>query len=188
MSEINDVINNNRGFRILLIVEGILILLGIIGLFGRTGVVASTSPMTSAAGEEAVVLTTDLMAGTILGDTSYYIDESSGMSDVFLETQGISLSPGVYSLKVSYDAGENGSKIEVKDNTANFHSLLQNVVSLYSGINEASCQFYLLEKTDNLQVAVHYSGSGTFTVSDMQIIRVIAEAEFICLQSLYFLC
>ena len=171
MSEINDVINNNRGFRILLIVEGILILLGIIGLFGRTGVVASTSPMTSAAGEEAVVLTTDLMAGTILGDTSYYIDESSGMSDVFLETQGISLSPGVYSLKVSYDAGENGSKIEVKDNTANFHSLLQNVVTLYSGINEASCQFYLLEKTDNLQVAVHYSGSGTFTVSDMQIIK-----------------
>ena len=85
--------------------------------------------------------------------------EFSGMQQEdgrFVFSSGaFSLSPGVYKAHLSYETQDdmvNAWNVEAEGSA--FDGLLSNACMLYSGLTETDMYFWLLEKTDSLQVKV----------------------------------
>ena len=68
--------------------------------------------------------------------------------------EGVSVPAGVYSMRVYYDAHENGEgelAVTVSDQDNKFKTLLANTVYMDPGLHERECQFYLLDSVDSLR-------------------------------------
>lgn len=127
----------SRKIQIVLCVEILLILIGVFGLFGKSGVIYSTEDMKT------------------------------------LVEEGISMSPGVYTLRIHYNAqGSDSASFDITTESNMFNALLSNRVFLRNGLSEVDCQFYLLDSVDNLKLVLNIS-------EDVQIERaeVIAGHE-----------
>lgn len=157
-----------KKYRVLLAVELLLLLLGIAGLFGRTGPVMSLRQADAA-----------LAAGAAGADDGYTIGGDSGFSGAFLTSAPFALGTGVYDIRITYETDTDAvNSFGVKADGAPFRTLFTNEVSLYSGIGEASGRAWLAGGTDSLQIYVNYGG-GSLTVRDVEVVRTNAGSRIL---------
>ena len=90
-------IMKNKKFRVLLLLEVILLLVFLTGSLRGDREVASMADMQVTAAD-----------GTTREETGYTIDSSTGISGPWLTLEGFSLKPGLYCYYVSYDTEYNG--------------------------------------------------------------------------------
>lgn len=113
----------DRKIQILLCVEALLLLVGVVGLFGRTGIVV---------GRESTAL---------------------------LQEEGVALPAGAYTLRIYYVAemqqGLTAGTVGVAVENIMFKSLLSNDISLYTGLTQCECDFYLRDNVEKLTAEVN---------------------------------
>ena len=147
-----------KGLIFLLILEGLFVLLAVIGL-GKDQKVA-TIPMDQL----------KVTSGSYVEDRAgYYIDTTSAYNGVFLETPGISLSRGVYEVRVTYEADVAGAMSMVDTGVA-YNSLLGNTINLFPGLTKTDASMWLLSDTDTFLLQFSYSGEGYLLIQDIQIV------------------
>lgn len=161
----------NKKFCVLLILEGLLLAALLIGILRGDREVASLADMQITAAD-----------GTIREETGYSIDSSSGVSGTWLTMEGFSMKPGLYCYYISYDAEDNEvNKVNVRSSHGIYKELLENELSLYSGIEKASCQVYVTNKLDSDQVSltVDYYGTGKLTIHDIRLVQTAGAARML---------
>lgn len=87
-----------------------------------------------------------------------------------LNSGTVSLRPGVYKAHLSYETQDdmmNAWNVEAEG--LSFDGLLSNACMLYSGLTETDMYFWLLEKTDSLQVKVICDASSEVAVQDVRL-------------------
>lgn len=164
----------NKKFRILLCLEVLLLLVGILGLIPGNRLAADINSME-----------VSLAAGSCLTEEgnskqAYYIDESHGYAGTFLELRPGELKPGVYTLRITFEAEDNGSSyFGIESENGSFRGLRSNTVSLYSGTKRQECQFYVLDTTEDAAAFVSYSGVGALSVEDVELIHTNAGSRIL---------
>lgn len=164
---------NHKKFRILLLLEALLLLAGIAGLFPGNRIVADENTM------EIV-----LEGGEYLAEKQgYYIDGSYGYNGVFLTARPGKLRPGVYNLRIYFEADENlETNFGIESKSGIFRNLLSNFVTVYGGTGEQTCQFYVCGTDDSAKITVNYSGGEAFLVNGIEVIHTNAGSRIlICL-------
>ena len=164
-------IMKNKKFRVLLLLEAVLLVVFLIGSLRGDREIASLADMQVTAAD-----------GTVRDETGYSIDSSGGISGTWLTMEGFSMKPGVYCYYVSYDAEDNGdNKINIHDNGGIYHELLADELSLYSGGKENFCQIYVTGKLDADQVylTADYYGVGKLTIHDIRLVRTAGAARML---------
>ena len=163
----------NKKFRLLLLTEAILLLIGIVSLFSGERAVADMNTMEVA-----------LSGGEYLEDRQgYYIDGSYGYNGVFLTAKPGELRPGVYRLQIALEAGENlQADFKMESESEKFHSLLSNPAELYGGVDKRTYQFYVCETEDSAKITVNYSGGEPLLIKGMEVVYTNAGSRIlICL-------
>lgn len=158
----------SKAFRVLIILEAVLLLIGIWGLFpgNRVAVTDADMEFTQNAGTY-----TEANGG-------YFIDGSYGFQGEYLKAGGFSLKPGVYQLKIYYESVDNDvNNFVIESENGSFQELLSNNVSLYSGIGERNCQFYVRNKVDSARIIVNYMGTEALTVKGFEIVHTTAGSR-----------
>ena len=136
-------IGKRKTFRRVLLAEILLILLGIVGLFGRNEVYEYPS--------EGVTV-----------NTGVYQDN--------MTIEHISLKPGLYRIQLHYDTDTNMKNFcIVEDDTVGYRMLRNSGEHLYQGLHETDYPLWLLQKSDNIRVTVTYGGEGNYTISGLTI-------------------
>ena len=136
-------IGKRKTFRRVLLAEILLILLGIVGLFGRNEVYEYPS--------EGVTV-----------NTGVYQDN--------MTIEHISLKPGLYRIHLHYDTDTNMKNFcIVEDDTVGYRMLRNSGEHLYQGLHETDYPLWLLQKSDNIRVTVTYGGEGNYTISGLTI-------------------
>ncbi len=163
----------NRKFQIVVIVELLLLLVGIFGLFQGNRTICRTEGMEIS-----------LAGGAYLEESQeFYVDGNSGVYGEWLQAGGFSLTPGVYELKVNFDTVDNEiNTMGIKAPEAGFRSLLANDISLYTGIQERSGQFYVtdwLGEEDGLHVSIGYHGSQPLSIQNIEIVKTNAGSRIL---------
>lgn len=131
----------NRKFQVVLCIEIFLIIIGVIGLFGKNDVYNF--------GEEYAHI---------------------GADGVSVEYSGIALPKGVYDVSLFYDTDTNMlNECMVTDNSAGYSSLFGGVEHLYATLHNTDFKIWLLADEDNLSVTAKYCGSGSMTVHGLEI-------------------
>lgn len=123
-------IGKRKTFRRVLLVEILLMLLGIVGLFGRNEVYEYPS--------EGVTV-----------NTGVYQDN--------MTIEHISLKPGLYRIQLHYDTDTNMKNFcIIEDDTVRYRMLRNSGEHLYQGLHETDYPLWLLQKSDNIRVTVTY--------------------------------
>ena len=136
-------IGKRKTFRRVLLAEILLILLGIVGLFGRNEVYEYPS--------EGVTV-----------NTGVYQDN--------MTIEHISLKPGLYRIQLHYDTDTNMKNFcIVEDDTVGYRMLRNSGEHLYQGLHETDYPLWLLQKSDNIRVTVTYGGEGNYMISGLTI-------------------
>jgi len=156
-----------KGIVFLVVLEGLLILLVILGMQKKQE--AISVPLNS------LVVTSGSYQEEKAG---YYIDKTSAYTGVFLETQGIALSKGVYEIHVTYQSDVAGG-MAIADTGIAYNSLLGNTVNLFSGLTETDANIWLLSSTDTFKLQFTYSGEGYLLIQDIQIIKTNAGSRIL---------
>jgi len=159
----------NRKFRILVLLEIVLVCFAIIGALRKDSTVANETSMNIS-----------LLGGEYQENNGYYVDGDCGISGEWLIANGFSLEPGSYNLVLSFEALENevASMSILADGEA-FNSLRVNATSIYSGIEKQNLQFYVrdtLGEKENLRVVLNYIGEEPMVVKGIEIVRTNAMA------------
>ena len=135
-------IGKRKVFRRILIIEGILILLGIAGLFGKNAVYEYSADN-----------------GAVTG--TYQQD---------LQIENLSLKPGVYRIQLHYDTDTDMKNFcNVEDDTLEYRMLRSSGEHFYRGLHETDFRIWLLQKSDHLRVTVTYGGEGSYTINGLTI-------------------
>lgn len=134
--------------KMLLIIEGLLLLLCIVNLF-RTK-------------QEFYIESNEqqINAGTYEESRGSVIDEQTGYGGIFSLSPYISLPAGSYRICLEYDTDTdmlNGCGVQ--ESTGAKGWLLSNSVNLYSGLDETDFTIWLLHGNDTIQVYTSYNGS-----------------------------
>ena len=164
---------NHKKFRLLLLLETLLLLAGIAGLFPGSRIVADEKSMDIA-----------VEGGEYLEEKQgYYIDGNYGYSGVFLSMRPGKLRPGVYNLQIVFEAEESvGAGFGIEGESGIFRNLLSNFVALYGGSGEQTCQFYVCGTEDSSKITVNYDGDGSLLVNEIKLIHTNAGSRIlICL-------
>lgn len=136
-------IGKRKVFRRMLIIEGILIALGIIGLFGKNDVYEYPTDRVAVA------------TGTYQQD---------------VRIENLSLKPGVYRIQLHYDTDTNMKNFcNVEDDTLQYRLLRSSGEHFYEGLHETDFQIWLLQKSDHLSVSVTYGGEGSYTINGLTV-------------------
>lgn len=140
-----------KTFWLLAALEAVLLVTGILGLFGRNKVYEY--------GQE------DMNA-----DYGYQIDESLGQSGVVMSFPDIALPRGTYQVYLQYSTDTDMKNLcTVTDDTASYKSLLTNGEHLYAGLNQTDFAMWLMEGSPGLKVNVEYGGEGSLAVTGLVI-------------------
>ncbi len=162
-------------WKILLFIEAALLAAAVIGI---------------ARGEKPVVDTSGMAVSQCAGartEDGWYIDETAAFNGEYLTAAGFDLKPGVYELNLYYEAMDDiAGSYEITGGEAYYNSLLSNAVSLYSGESVSSLQFYVLDGTDKLRIAVHYTGTKGLTVKGFSIVHTTAGARMLLVCTVFF--
>lgn len=162
----------NRKFQILLLAELLLLLLGIVGLFRKDEALYRVKDMQ-----------VSLSGGAYAENTGYSVAEGDGVSGDWLVAEGITLEPGVYRLEIDYKVDRDGVGVYgIYASEVPYYGLLSNGVSMYSGITESECQFYVtspMGPEEKLRVMVEYDGGGELSVQDITIVKTNAGSRIL---------
>lgn len=143
-------IGRRKIFRRILLAESLLMLLGIIGLFGRNAVYEYPS-------EEVTV------------NTGVYQDN--------MTIEHVSLKPGLYRIQLHYDTDTNMKNFcAIEDDTVGYRMLRSSGEHLYQGLHETDYPLWLFQKTDNIRITVTYGGEGSYTVTGLTIRETNGQA------------
>lgn len=135
----------NKKFRILLLLEVLLLLVPVIGILCGNKTISTLA--------DAQVTTEE---GVIREAKGYSVDGSSNISGPWLEMSGFSMAPGTYCYYVTYDTDDNGvNKINITSDGEIYRELLENELSLYSGRTESSCEIYVTSRLKADEVNIH---------------------------------
>lgn len=152
-------IGKKRVFRVAVLLELILLLIGIAGLFGK----------------DAVYYFDDQQMTVNFGmyveeKGGVYVDSSWGQSGNAVDFTGISLPKGVYQVSLLYDTDTNmQNTCTVTSATTHYKSLLCNGEHLYGGIHATDFSMWLLADQENVTVHAVYEGEGSMVVKGLQI-------------------
>ncbi len=153
-------IGKRKAFRRMLIIEGILILLGIVGLFGKNAVYEYPS---------------EGMAVEL------------GTYQQNFQIENLSLKPGVYRVQMHYDTDTNMKNFcNVEDDTLEYRMLRSSGEHFYQGLHETDFQIWLLQKTDHLRVTVTYGEEGSYTITGLTIRETNGLAAILLCLILFF--
>lgn len=148
-----------RNFRRLLVVELLLVLLCVLGLFGKDDEYRyGPEDMTVRFGtyEEA--------------GGSVRVDSSQGQIGNVVDFEGITLPAGVYRVSLHYQCDTDMVHVcTVSDATLGHRSLMTNGDLLYTGLDQTGFAMWLLRGTSSLTVHVAYNGQGSLEVSGLTI-------------------
>lgn len=148
-----------KTFRILIIIELVLILAGVPGLFGKHRVYEY--------GAENMRIhfgTWDEASGNC------FVEEGSGLVGDMVDFVGISLPRGVYSVEVRYQADTlYKNKFDVSRGTAGYKGLLTNGDFCYPETDATDFRMWLLEDAAEISIQAYYGGEGNFSVSGLRI-------------------
>ncbi len=152
-------IEKKRFFKVIVVIELILLLLGIVGLFGKDDIYFFDSQ----------AMTTHF--GTYSAEQDgVYVDNSLGQVGNAVDFANISLPAGVYRVALLYDTDSNmKNRCTVTDASYDYKTLLCNGEHLYAGLHETDFTMWLLTDKDNLTVHSIYEGEGSLTVKGLQI-------------------
>lgn len=152
-------LKKRKSFWILLVIELILLVTGIVGLFGKNHVYEF--------GPESMRIN----FGTLNEeDGSCYVDGSSGSTGDMAEFADISLPRGVYTVALRYETDTfMVNRCDVSGGTAGYKGLLTNGENCYPGISETGFNMWLLEDVGGISVRAVYGGQGSFSVSGLTV-------------------
>lgn len=151
----------------LIIVEMVLILVSVGGLFGKDAVY------------EYDTANMKIVYGKLLEDGSgMIVDGSSGLSGEAVRYENLSLPAGVYRVELEYETDTDMHNIcEVTDNSIYYKNLLTNGEHFYSGLSSTSFDMWLKDDSDQLVVKVSFGGQGSMTVKGLRIYETNAMAR-----------
>lgn len=169
-------LTGKKTFRILLLVEAILLCLCIAGLFGKNKVYEYSID--------------DMQVNFGVYDDNYmgvYADSQSGNTGYMVEFPGIALPRGTYRVQVHYTTDTDMKNIfEVTATDIGAESLRINATAFYAGWNVTNEEMWLLRDTEQLTVHVNYTGEGSLAVQGLTIKQTNAWNR-ICLFVLFVL-
>lgn len=156
-----------KGFRILFLVELLLLCLGIAGLFGKDGVYE--------------LETSDLEANTGIYDIErggYTLTAETAVTGDYVSIARITLPAGVYEVSLHYETDTDMiNHCTVTDGGAGYGMLFTNGEHLYSGLAETDFVMWLPMGGQELNVMVSYGGEGTLFLSGCTIRETNALAR-----------
>ncbi len=152
-------IGKKRSFRILFLIEVILLLISIVGLFGKNAVYEY--------GIDDMSVNYGTYDDNFMG---IYADSQSGNSGYMVEFTGISLPHGTYRVQVHYRTDTNlKNSFEVVAGDIGKESVRINTTFFFAGWEETDEEMWLLRDTEQLQVKTHYTGEGSLTIQGLTI-------------------
>lgn len=163
----------NKKFRLLLLLEAILLFVGAAAAFAGDRTAADESTMEIA-----------LHAGEYLGEAQgYYIDAGYDCDGVFLTAKPGRLRPGVYLLRIVAEAGEHAEAVlEMENESGIFRNLLSDPVTLSGGAGEQTGRFYVRGTEDSAKITVNYGGAGSLLIRKIELVRTgVGGRVLICL-------
>ena len=144
-------VQKKRSFWLLAVLEAVLLLTGILGLFGRDAVYEY--------GQE------DMQA-----DYGNKIDASLGQTGVVMSFPDVSLPRGTYQVSLQYSTDTDMKNLcTVTSDTVSYKALLTNGGHLYTGLDRTDFSMWLMEGASDLQVNVEYGGEGSLEVTGLQL-------------------
>lgn len=152
-------IMRRKTFRMILVIEAILLLIGIVGLFGKDAVYefgAEYMRVNFGVWEEETGVVS--------------VDAQSGMTGNAVDFVPIALPRGVYTVELHYDTDVDfQNSCVVTDDTLGMKTLRTNGTSLFSGLTQTDYDMWLLRDSSQTAVHVFYSGEGSLTVKGLTI-------------------
>lgn len=149
----------NKIWRILLIAELLLLLVGIVGLFGHDAVYTyDAAEMTAHYGAWSET------------DGGYTAAEGIAGEGYFLDSAPISLPAGVYEVTMYCATDTNMvNRCVITSDSCDYRLLQTNGSHMYAGQSSTSSIFWLYTGVDDLTVHAEYGGSGSLTVTGFAI-------------------
>ena len=168
-------VERKKSFRIILGIELLLIMLGIMELFGKNAVYEySVSDMS-----------TDF--GTYSAEyDGLYVDSSMNLSGDLVILSGISLPRGTYRVQLHYATDTEKNFCEVTDTKLSSQLLQTNGATLFSGLNKTDYDMWLYRGANGLTIHAKYMGDGFLAVSGLTIVQTNAMTRM-CLFGMFCL-
>lgn len=148
-----------KAFRILMGIESLLLIVGIIGLFGKNTVYEY--------GLESMTV----HFGTYVEERGgVYADEQNGMPGDMVDFANIALPKGVYRVELRYATDVDGEQsCQVTDDKFDSMNIRTNGTLLFSGLDQTDFDMWLLRDSSQTVVHAYYSGKGSLTVQGLTI-------------------
>lgn len=151
-------IGQKKSFRVLIVIELLMLLLGIVGLFGEKKIYEYSI-------EDAVCL-----FGTYSEKVSIVTDGQNAQEGNMVSFEGIALSPGTYRVQLRYFTDTDAKNVyEVSDDSLTQRALRINPEVLPKGLFQTDSEMWLLRNTSDLTVRIYYGGTGTLGVQGLMI-------------------
>lgn len=153
-------IGKRKAFRRILLAEIILMVLGILGLFGKNAIY-------------------EYPTETVAVNTGNYQDN--------MEIDHISLTPGLYRIQLHYDTDTNMNNFcHIEDDTVGYRMLRTSGEHLYQGLHQTDFPLWLLQKTDDMRIVIDYGGEGSYTVNGLTIVKTNGLAVLLLFCIVFF--
>ena len=157
-------IEKHRRFRILLIMEILLLFIGAVGLFGKNEVYEY--------GYESMSCNFGTYSEEYKG---YVADGQDGITGNMVDFAGIVLPKGTYRIQLHYVTDTNTlNQMMVTDETLSRQSLRTNGTSLFAGLNRTDADMWLLRDSAHMAVHAYYDGEGFLAVQGLTIYQTNA--------------
>ena len=148
-----------KWFIILLAAQCLLLMLGIMNLFGKNNVYQlGTDSISNDFGKYDEI------------NGGYFTDGSDGQSGNMVSFENITLPKGIYSITLLYTTDTNMVNMcTVADDSVSYKALFTNGEHLYAGLHQTDFYTWLLQDTSQLKVNVYYGGEGRLSVTGLMI-------------------
>lgn len=148
-----------KSFMVLLAAELLLLLIGIVGLFGKNTVYQY--------GAENMQGNFGAYREDLGG---WYVDEACGQTGNAVDFTGIFLPRGIYQVSLHYSTDTDmKNRCTITDELIGYKALLTNGEHFYSALQETDFQMWLLEDSKGLIVHAVYEGEGALTVTGLTV-------------------
>ena len=152
---------SRKKFRILIVIEAVLVMLGIWGLFGKDAIYEY--------GLDAASCNFGTYSQELGGIAVYGTEEERGN---LVDFTGLVLPRGTYRVQLQYATDSDmENSCEVTDLRLSDQTLKTNGTLLFSGLDHTDFDMWLLRDSTDLTVHVYYSGSGMLAVRGLRILQ-----------------
>lgn len=157
-------IEKKRSFRLLLAAEAFLLLIGILGLFGKNKVYEY--------GAEAMRGNFGIYDEAAGG---YAVVQTDGKSGNLVDFCDIRLPRGAYRVQLHYETDTDlKNRCTVTDGLAGYRALRTNGEHLYAGLEKTDFVMWLSQASDGMIVHAEYAGEGSLLVTGLTIMQTNA--------------